>query len=365
MKALILLGGLGSRLRPFTLEKPKPLLPVLNRPFFSYQLKQLKKFGVREVVLALGYRAAHFRSHLGSGGQWNMRFIYSLEKTPLGTGGAIRNSIRWLDGPTFILNGDILCDIDLAELARWHRGRKAGGTLALAWVENPASFGLIETDGRGRIRRFIEKPSPSEATAHTINAGYYLFQPEVIRRIPPGRPVSIEREVFPELVKEGFPLYGYHHRGYWSDIGTLQSYWNTHRDLMRNPLMSGKVRRVRPGLWAEPGCRLPRSLKVRGRVLLGAGCSIGDGTVFEGTVCIGSRGVIGDGAYLSDCVLHEGTTIGAQARIEGALVGARCRVGDFCRVGPNQVLANGTVLPAYSQQVPGLTRSSDPEGLVR
>lgn len=361
MKALILLGGLGTRLRPFTLEKPKPLLPVLNRPFFSYQLDQLKKFGVRDVVLALGYQAAHFRRHLGNGRKWGMRFIYSQEKTPLGTGGAIRKAFGHLTGGTFIMNGDVLCDIDLGRLLATHRKMKADGTLSLVPVQDPSAYGLIETDKAGRIRTFIEKPSPEEMTVNTINAGYYFFELPVLRSIPENQPVSIERDVFPKLLKNGYKLGGYLHRGYWSDIGTLKSYWETHMDLLDRigGAAPAGARRVRESLWAGRGARLHNVVKVQGTALLGDRCVVGPNAVFRGRVCIGARCVIGENVHLTDCVVHDGTVIHRDAALENCLVGERCVIGENTHVGPGQVLANGTVLNPYSRPVAGLVRAPD------
>jgi mannose-1-phosphate guanylyltransferase len=322
MNALILLGGLGTRLRPFTLDRPKPLLPLLNRPFIAHQLDQLKKCGVRRVVLALGYKAAHFRRVLGDGKKWGVRFVYSLEKEPLGTGGAIRNALPHLEGPALILNGDAYSDMDLGALIKFHRAKKAKGTLALYRVENPSAFGLVAVDSRGRVIRFLEKPSAEEAAAvATINAGAYFFEPEVIQRIPAGRAVSIEREVFPALLRESVALYGFLHRGYWADIGTLKTYWGTHRDLLGSRAL------------AAPGTRIVK------------------GAVLEGFVCLGENCVVEAGARLRDSVVLAGTRIGPGSEVVKSLVGEKCRIGAHCRVGPNQVLAGGSVLKDHSHVV--------------
>jgi mannose-1-phosphate guanylyltransferase len=361
MKALILLGGLGTRLRPFTLNKPKPLLPVLNKPFFSYQLGQLKKHGIKDVILALGYQAAHFKRHLGNGRAWGMKFTYSQEETPLGTGGAIRKAYPLLNGPTFILNGDVLCNVDFSKLLKTHRAKKADGTLTLVAVKDPSAFGLIETDAAGKIRKFIEKPSAEEMTVNTINAGFYLFELPVIRYIPENQPVSIERDVFPKLLKNGYTLGGYVHNGYWSDIGTLKSYWDTHMDLMDNisESLPADVKKLREGLWAGAGTKLHNAIKVQGTAILGPKCRVAANVVFRGRVCLGARCVIGENVHLSDCVVHEGTVIGSDTQLENCLVGEDCEIGDNCHVGPNEVLANGSVLKPYSRQVAGLLRSPE------
>jgi mannose-1-phosphate guanylyltransferase len=356
VKGLILLGGLGTRLRPLTLARPKPLLPILNRPMFAYQLDQLKRHGIREVILALGYQAAHFRRHLGDGRRWGMRFVYSQEKTPLGTGGAIRHAAGRLTGTTVVLNGDILSEFPLGEMLRWHHRKRAEATLTLSAVADPSRFGLIETDRDGKVRRFIEKPSPEEATVNTINAGCYLLEPSFLRQMPDRMPLSIERDVFPRLLKNGARLYGYLNRGYWADIGTLRSFWQTHMDLMTPETLRRRadLRTVRPGLWAGKGVRLSPSLRVEGRVVLGDGCRVRANVEFRGRVCVGPGCDVGENVVLSDCVVLEGTRLEENCRLENCLVGERCRVGAHSHIGADTVISGGSLIGPYTQRVPDL-----------
>lgn len=353
MKALILLGGLGSRLRPLTSHRPKPLLPILNRPFIGYQIDLLKKYGVKDVVLALGHKAAHFRRALGNGQRWGVRFTYSLEKEPLGTGGAIRLALPHLRGPAYILNGDVLSDFNLGQLAATHHLRRADATLALVDVEDPSAFGLVETNAEGRIQRFLEKPSGDQFPVRTINAGCYLFSPKVVERIPLGRAVSIEREIFPALLSEDFRVESFLHRGYWSDIGTLTSFWKTHMDLHgmgRWP----KGTRYKRGLHLEKGTAVGKNIRVLGSAVIGEGVSIGDHVEFEGHVTVGAGSHIESSVRLSDCVILEGVRVGAHTRIDKSIIGAQSKVGDYCHVGPDQVLGQGSRLPSHSQVIPGL-----------
>ncbi len=358
MKALILLGGLGSRLRPLTVDRPKPLLPILNRPFIAYQIDLLKKFGVREVVLGLGHKAAAFRRQLGTGKEWGVKFIYSLEKEPLGTGGAIRHALDHLNGPAFILNGDVLSDFDLKALAETHRKAKADATLALVAVDNPAAYGLVESDPAGLIRRFLEKPPATETVeVHEkarVNAGCYLFEPKVVERIPVGRAVSIEREIFPALLEEGFRLAGFFHRGYWSDIGTLKTYWRTHADLQEMGLWPPGLR-SRGGMHLGRGAVVGAGVRVLGTAVVGAGVRLGARVTLEGRVTIGAGARIEDDARLSDCVVLEGAHIGARTQVERSLLGSKVVIGADCRIGPDQVLADRARLPSHSQALPGLT----------
>lgn len=348
MKALILLGGLGTRLRPLTLDCPKPLLPILNRPFLSYQIDLLKKFGVRDVVLALGHKAAHFRRRLGDGRTWGVRFAYSVETEPLGTGGAIRRALDHVTDRVVILNGDVLSDFDLSRISSQHERLRAQGTLALVEVKDPSAYGLVETRADGVITRFLEKPSGDVFPCRTINAGCYLFERSVIERIPAGRAVSIEREIFPSLLADNVTLGGFLHSGYWSDIGSLPSYWGTHRDLHAAGRWPKGVR-VRGGARLEPGAALHRTARVRDTALIGRRARVGAGVELVGHVTLGPNVSVSEGARLADCVVLEGAVIGARARVDGAVVGRRVRLGADVVVGPGQVLGTGSVLSDHSR----------------
>lgn len=332
MKAIILLGGQGTRLRPLTLAQPKPLVPILNRPFISYQLDLLKKFGLKDVVLALGHQAQSFRHALGSGKKFGMRFIYSLEKTPLGTGGALRLAFKHVDGPCLVLNGDLLAQIDLQRLVRFHQGRQALGTLLLATVEDPSSYGLVETGPEGRIKTFLEKPSLDQLTTKTINGGCYVFEPSLLRSIPEGRSVSLEREVFPLLLSQGAALYGYAHAGYWRDIGTLSSYWAAHRDLLEPG---------RTSFYAGP--------KLKSSLSVGPGCRIAPGVVFRGFNVLGAKCVVEQGVTLSHSVLHGGVKVGEGARLDQCVIGAGSVVGAQAQLGPAFVLGPNSTVESYSR----------------
>lgn len=333
MNALILLGGLGTRLRPLTLDTPKPLLPILNRPFLAYQIDLLKKFGVREVVLALGHQSAHFQERLGDGRAWGVRFIYSVEKEPLGTGGAIRLARPHLQQRSFVLNGDIFSDFNLTALVACHEQSRAEATLALVEVDNPAAYGLVQTSSEGTVTRFIEKPTGPSFPCRTINAGCYLFEPSVVDAIPEGRSVSVEREVFPGLLAAGRRVAGWSHAGYWSDIGTLSTYWSTHRDLLTAGRVGDGARR-RGGVWTGTGAVVSPRVEARGRVLVGAGARVAAGVRLEGHVTIGSNARVGTGARLSDCVVLAGARVGARSVVERSIIGAGAVVAPRRRVGP-------------------------------
>lgn len=353
MNALILLGGLGSRLRPLTLSRPKPLLPILNRPLISYQIDLLKKFGVRKVVLALGHQSSHFRRHLGTGKAWGVRFVYSFERVPLGTGGAIRHALPHLTGPAFILNGDVLSDFDLDRMTFHHRRTKADATLALVEVSDPSAFGLVETGPKGRILRFIEKPSGDSFSSRTVNAGCYLFEPRIIERIPAGKCVSIEREIIPALLSEGVHMESMVHKGHWSDIGTLRSYWRTHQQL-HEARRWPRGFHLQGGLIRASGSHVDKTVRVTGTALIGPKAWIGPSVTLDGCVTLGEGVRIEEGAHIGDSVLLERVRIGPRARVERSIVGAESWVHEDCRVGPDQIIGDGSRLSPHSQTVPHL-----------
>lgn len=355
MRAVILIGGLGTRLRPLTCELPKPLLPVLNAPFLHYQFRVLKAHGVREAVLCTSYRPEAFRKALGGPRSLGLKLHFVNETAPLGTGGAVKNAERLLggDGPFLVLNGDVLNTLDISAFLAFHKRKRADLSIALTRVKDPTLYGLVQTDDSGLVRRFLEKPSWDEIESNTINAGAYLFDPSILSLIPAGTPYSLERSLFPLLLQSGYRLFGFVAPGYWIDIGTIERYLQVHLDILggRTPFAPPAARR-RGGLLLGKGVRLGRDLTVGdggGRVFLGDRVRVGDFARFSGSVCVGPGCTIGRGAQLEDCVILEGSTIGEGARLERCVVGAGCAVGaQTTLVTPNSALAGGSQVKPHS-----------------
>ncbi|OGS40050.1 MAG: hypothetical protein A2506_13225 [Elusimicrobia bacterium RIFOXYD12_FULL_66_9] len=339
MKAAILIGGQGTRLRPFTLESPKPLLPVLNRPFLEYQFRVLKAHGVREAMLCVSYRAEDFKRAFGDGRRLGLKLSYARERLPLGTGGAVKNAEKFLSrGTSLILNGDVLNAFDLRAFLKFHRAKKAEISIALTRVKDPTLYGLVLTDMEGCVRRFLEKPSWDEVETNTINAGAYLFEPSVFSHIPAGKTYSLERGLFPERLADGAKMGGWVAPGYWIDIGTVEKYLQVHLDLLggRTPFAPG------------PGAK-PLQNTEGAKVVAGPGIKVAPFARFSGSVSLGRRVRIGKGAQLSDCVVLDGAVIGDGARLERCVVGANARVGTHATLGPGTALAGGSKVGDYSQ----------------
>ncbi|MBI2863390.1 MAG: NDP-sugar synthase [Chloroflexi bacterium] len=333
MKGVMLVGGEGTRLRPLTCNIPKPMVPIANRPFLEVMIGQLKAHGIDEIILCMGYLPDKIRSYFGDGREFGVRLTYVVEASPLGTSGAVKNVEQLLDDTCFIFNADIITDLDLTAMLRSHRERGAKVTIALTPVEDPTSYGVVETAADGRVRRFIEKPAPGEATTNLINAGTYVLEPEVLSLVPPGVFHMFERGLFPDLLQRGDPMFGYPSRCYWIDIGTPQRYLTVHRDLLGGQVaMALPGAKLGDGIWAEEGVRIDPTAQITGPVVLGRGCVIG-----------------GQARVTGPTVLGANCEVGAEATVEGAVVWRNARIGQrvvirSSAVGEGVCLAEGAWL---------------------
>ncbi len=355
MKAVLLVGGEGTRLRPLTLTRLKSMVPMAGRPFLEYPLALLKRHGVREVVLSVCHRPERLRRDFGDGRRYGLRLHYAYEDRPLGTAGAIKNAARLL-GPeretVAVFNGDILSDLDLTALAAEHRRRHALVTLTLAHVADARAYGMIVQNAQHRVLRFLEKPGESPREGAWINAGMYLFSPEALDPIPEGEPYSTERELFPRLLAAGERLWGYLHRNYWLDIGTLDRYLQANRDLLEHrlePLPQGRALVGRRGVRLGLGCRLHPTARVHGPVQLGSGCVLDAEANVGEDVVLCDRVRVGSGSMIAHSVVWEDTVIGQGARLEGCVIGARARIGNHAHVRAGTVLGSGARVPDHSR----------------
>jgi len=334
MKALILLGGLGTRLRPFTLKTPKSLLPVANRPLITYQLALLKKCGIDDIVLATGYKSRDFSRVLATARSLGMKVVVSEEEKPLGTAGAIRHAARFLKGaePFLVFNGDSLADFNLERIISFHREHHAAATICLAKVGDPSSYGLVLLDKASNVNRFIEKPKPEEIVADTINAGLYVLSSDVLAAIPGNKPVSIERETFPFLMEKGKAVCGYVHHGYWLDVGTVASFRKANFDVLEGRL-------------AVP---VPGPAVAAGTVLKGNGVVFGADVECRGRVIIGDGCFIGGKTVLEDVILFPDVSILSRSVVRKSIVGSGVSIGADCTI-ENSVIADGSVLNDFSR----------------
>lgn len=350
MKAVIMAGGEGSRLRPLTCDKPKPLVPVCNRPVMAYILDLLAQHGFQEVFVTLGYKPAAISSFFGDSYK-GMRVHYAVEETPLGTAGSVAALREHLDSTFLVISGDGLTDVDLTALLQFHGEAGAVATLAMTRVENPLEYGVIMTDRRGRIRRFLEKPGWGEVFSDTVNTGIYVLEPSVLDGVPPGRSYDFSQHLFPALLQMEAPLYATVADGYWCDIGDSAAYLQANLDLLAGRLrFSPPGRQVVPGVWVAGD--VPAGILIDGPALIGDGCHLAEGTRLEAGVVLGPATVIEGGASLRRSVTWSGVHIGAEASLvgavlcegvmlqagagvfEGAVIGASCSVGERSTISP-------------------------------
>jgi NDP-sugar pyrophosphorylase family protein len=349
VKAVILAGGEGTRLRPLTLTVPKPVVPVVDRPFLRHQLDLLGQAGVTEVVFSVAYRPERVQAIFGNGSAVGKKIRYAVEATPLGTGGAVKNAEPHLDDVTVVLNGDVLTDLDLAAVVRQHRERHAAATIVLTPVPDPSAYGLVEVDAEGWVRRFIEKPEPSQITTNTINAGVYVLQTSTLELMPAGVPHSIERAFFPALLRRGDHVAAHVHRGYWIDIGTPEKYLQVHRDILRGRFPVQLDGRPMAGGWVHEGAVVDPGAELRGPFYVGPGSRVSAKAEVGPDAVLVARVRVEAGARVRDSVLWEGCQVGPETRIEGALLGSGVRAGRNVVIGAGAVLGEGASLPDYSR----------------
>lgn len=346
MKALIIAGGLGTRLRPLTYNTPKPIVPVANRPFVAYQIEHLQKHGVDEIILNLHYLSQEIKKMLDDGDRWGVKIRYSIEKTPLGTAGAVKNAEKFFgDEPMIIFNGDILTDIDISGVVRFHHEKRASVTLTLTEVEDPTPFGLILTDRNSRVTRFIEKPNWESVTAKTINAGIYVVDPKIFHEVPEGRAYSFERDLYPSLLENRVPIFGYLSHAYWIDIGSPDMYKEAHEAIMRGEVevkIGGN--RLREKIWVGKDTFLDPTVKLKGPAIIGERVNLGEGTEIRDYVTIGDRVSIGRDCSLDRAIVWKGAKIGNNVSLSDCIVGNNCVIEDDVIVGREVILADNSIV---------------------
>jgi len=346
-KALILVGGQGTRLRPLTCNTPKPMVPVINVPFLEHVIRNLRQHGVAEIVLAQHHLPRPMADYFGDGRRFGVSLTYVMEDTPRGTAGAVKNAERYLDCTFFVLNGDIFHDRDFTAILDFHQRNQAKATIVLTPVEDPSAYGVVETDAAGKVRAFIEKPKREEATSNMINAGTYVLEPDVLHRVPEGVKHSFERELFPGLLQDNQPVYAYSCRNYWMDTGTPEKYLQLHRDLLDGKCEGYVVHR---DVEVGAGCRIHPSVKMSGKVVIADGCVIEEGVEIDGPVVLGAHCRVGKGAHVSDSVLWERVTVGAWARMQVSALANDCVIGEGARLsdavlGDHVTVDAGMVVP--------------------
>jgi mannose-1-phosphate guanylyltransferase/phosphomannomutase len=355
MKAVIMAGGEGTRLRPLTSNAPKPLLPLVNRPMMEHIVGLLKRHGIEEIVVTVAFMANAIRDYFGDGSEFGVTISYATEETPLGTAGSVRNAMTHLTERFVVISGDVLTDIDLTAIIDRHEQHEAMATIGLAHVDNPLEFGIVITREDGSIERFLEKPTWGQVFSDTINTGIFVLEPEIFDYIEPDRPVDFSGEVFPRLLEDGKPLFGAVVEGYWEDVGTLEAYVRAHKDIL-----DGKVAveipgfEVRPGVWVGENADVHPEALLAGPAVIGENCRIEPGaTVGEYTV-LGSNVRVRNDAFLERTVVNDNAYLGDSVRLRGTVVGRNCDLRAGVRTEEGVVIGDECFLGEEAQLSPGV-----------
>ncbi len=333
MQALILAGGKGTRLRPLTMYTPKPIVPVLNRPFLLYQIEILKRAGIVDITLSLSYQPDKIEQMLDDGSDYGVNLRYVTEPNPLGTGGAYKFAAS-VDGTTVVFNGDVLTDLNIPEVIEIHRRKQAEATIVLVPVENPSAYGLVETDAENRVLRFREKPSAEEIaglTTKNINAGIYILEPSILDSIPAGENCSFEYNVFPDLLARRKSFYAFIiNENYWRDIGTPESYLSAHHDFLGGKIKGFEIEKT-------------GKFELATAAIVDKNSVIGENCIVKPNARI-INSVIGEGVHVEEKATIENSVVWAHTRISSAASIKNSVVGRGCHIGRNVVVEGGAVL---------------------
>jgi mannose-1-phosphate guanylyltransferase / phosphomannomutase len=355
MRAVLMAGGSGTRLRPLTCDLPKPMVPILNRPIAEHIINLLKRHQIREIIATLHYLPDAMRDYFQDGSGFGVQMTYAVEEDqPLGTAGCVRNVAELLDDTFLVISGDSVTDFDLTAAINYHRQTGSHATLVLTRVPNPLEFGLVITDDQGKITRFLEKPSTSEVFSDTVNTGIYILEPSVLQFLAADREADFSKDLFPLLLDKGIPMYGYIAEGYWCDVGSLDAYREAQFDsLMQRVELTFDYPERSPGIWIGENTYIDPTAKLHAPVLIGHHCRIGARVTLEAGTALGDNvtiaadadlkrpmiwngTIVGEEAHLRACIVARGVRVDRRAHVlEGAVVGQLCTIGEEAKVSPH------------------------------
>jgi mannose-1-phosphate guanylyltransferase/phosphomannomutase len=372
VKAVIMAGGEGTRLRPLTSNVPKPMLPLVNRPMMEHIVELLRRHEITEVVVTLAFMPNVIRNYFGDGSEFGVQMVYATEESPLGTAGSVRNAMDELDDTFLVISGDVLTDIDLGAVIADHRSSGATATIGLVRVENPLEYGIVTTDDSGAIDRFLEKPTWGEVFSDTINSGIYVLEPSVFDAIPEGVAVDFSSDVFPKLLEQGHRVSGFVADGYWEDLGTLEAYVRAHKDIL-----DGRVHvdipgfEVAPGVYVGEGADIHTDAVLEGPAVVGPNCTVDAGVQLREYVVLGTGVRVRSDAELERSVVHDNAYLGERVKLRGAVVGraadlrrgARCEdgsvIGDEVFIGEDALVSSDVkVYPFKTVEAGAVVNSS-------
>lgn len=355
IRAVIMAGGSGTRLRPLTCDLPKPLVPIVNRPVMSYTVDLLKKHGIENIAVTLAYLPGKIKDYYGAGEEFGVNMQYFVEDTPLGTAGSVKNTGDFLQDTFVVISGDALTDLDLSAALDFHKQRRSQATLVLHRQPIPLEYGVVITDAQGRITRFLEKPSWGEVFSDTVNTGIYILESGVMDYLTPGQKYDFSKDLFPRLLAEGIPLYGYVTEGYWCDIGDLSSYRQAQFDALEGKVdINIAAVEKEPGIWVGEECRLADTVELQAPVYLGRGCMVEEGVKLGPYTVINDFCRVEEGASLKRTVVWKYTLLGQKVECRGATVCDKVSLATGVRVFEDAVVGSGTILEPGVTLRPGV-----------
>jgi len=355
MKAVILAGGEGTRLRPLTSNQPKPMMPLVNRPMMEHIVRLLAKHGFDDIVVTVAFLANQIRNHFGDGSDFGVTIRYATDETPLGTAGSVRNASAELDDTFLVISGDVLTDIDLTEFVDAHRDAGAYASIALKRVDNPLEFGIVITRPDGSVERFLEKPSWGQVFSDTANTGIYVMEPSVFDFIPEGEVVDFSSDVFPTVLEKGLPLVGHVTDGYWEDVGTLEAYLKAHQDVLdQRVTVDIDGFQMGEGIWLGEDADVDPGVRIDGPVVIGDNCRVEAGAHLSSYTVLGTDVVVKADAFLERSVCHDHVYAGPGTRLRGCVIGRSSDLRDHARVEEGVVIGDECFLGERAVINPGV-----------
>lgn len=354
MKAIIMAGGEGSRLRPLTCDCPKPMMRLMDKPVMQYTLELLRAHGVTEIAATLGYLPDAIEDYFGDGSDFGVSIHYYIEKTPLGTAGGVRQAADFLDETFIVLSGDGITDLDITAAFEYHKSKHALATLVLRREENPCEYGVVSADADGRVRAFYEKPGRCDVLSDTINTGIYILEPELLKQIPIDRPYDFGQELFPELVRKGAPVFSFIMNGYWCDIGDVRAYLSAHMAAMNGEIHLENIFPRPRGIAVMPGANVDRTAVLEPPCFIASGAQIRSGARIGAYSVVGENSVVGAHASLKRAVLWPGAQIGTHAHAHGCILAAHAMLDSYAQAYEESVLGSGASAAERSVILPGV-----------
>lgn len=345
MKAVVMAGGEGSRLRPLTLGRPKPMIPLVNKPMISHILDLLKQHGITDVVMTLHYLAHRIKDYYGDGSQLGMNIEYSMEEVPLGTAGSVKLAAPLLNETFLVISGDALTNFDLSQIIKFHHERRATATLTLTRVHNPLDYGVVQTDNEGRILRLFEKPGWADVMSDTVNTGIYILEPSVLERMEENVVYDFSYDVFQQMIEDKESIYGYVSEGYWTDIGRLEEYRRATDDILNQAVHIEPIgRHIGGNIWVGGEVEIAPDAQLYGPIYLGAGAKIKGGVVIKGPAVIRDDVVVEKGANIERSIAWRNCYVGEQVKMRGAILGLQCSIKSQALLSEGVVLSDHTVV---------------------